>query len=1291
MEKKASNSLADFYAQRFNSDPYALMSYCEAEIAAIAADVGIEWSTISTAVQLNGSKVGGKIGVTEKKHKGKVMAWGDLVQHRAGFDLPKLTFNNNHAAYDAVQWYGSEALYSLYKAEGPTRRDSRADAEHQAWLDRQKAQAEQRAAKHAAIERAEREKQARVDAEKAAYELAWHRGGEHHFERESNGRIVRTSVEALGAETGTAPYLIDKGIAAIASVVSLQRMRDQGGEFTAVPLYDVFGEFRGVQRLYADKKLQGAGVNMRGAHFVIGDLATAKRRYLVEGFATGASIYLAEAEGGDDVAVIVAFNAGNLHHVARDFARHHDEWRLINGVDNDRWKHAGNAGVLAALELHREYAHWGVLPNFDHLIAEGFVTTEAVYGRAHDQKGPTDWNDYHALAGLDETRRALRARDSALRAEPDWFGYCLQRIPHAGTAAEKIALQAVNAGMMLVPIKYNRREVLEAVLEKLDDDAPVNRWKLRRRAQWIAKCKMEEARQLRAFSPDALSRVNHMRLTGETGKHGETLLPAHLADFVESLDGFVIVRAPMGSGKTQRLMAPAMKDAPKAAYIAHRISLIGDAAFRLDQVRDSQGEPLFDRQGREKLDGIVRHYQHVCAAEMPYVSHLACCVNSLTNPKFYNADGLSWFSTVDTLLIDEASQVIRHTATGPVESPVRVVDALTDAMAACKRVILCDADANDAVIELCEMADPDKPITVIEVDGPCSHISVTHSDDESVWQMALNEVTAGRRTLIASDSAESAKKMAVAIEESRPSARVLLVHKDSKANPQVEAFLDRPNAEALKYDVLIYSPAISSGVSMTTPHFERHFGIFSGNTVGPSDAVQMLRRDRTATHYVIGIGHTNRQSPTDREALFRGLVAADVIACEYEETADEIVLRRHKTIFDELYLSCRVTENRARNNWANALLLILYADGYKVSHMATDASMVMASREARSAAGKVVFKRRLTLLKEVETPDEETYARLSRQEIRSEAEQAQVDRYNILTQLGVDTVAEDHVKFYDDRGIAKITRLELLQATEQQAREYDRVQRNARVVLTKHRFKTPAWRFLTRTFEALGLDRFTGEGEFTVAQCREVVNAIRESRESLELYNALGLGRYIDPKAKRTCATTVVKSILEKLGVAVHKRRSNGQNRYLISVDDWAVVSGYVEARRERGVHSLETHEAQTWHEAKLATTSQPSDTSNEPSNGAASSYSDTLQNGEDTTNVKYHCLDLASRERLFARVVALKPLGVSASRLVERMDPAAAHGLLVADEFTARWTIEYCSRLLLRRNAVALPDAKAV
>lgn len=1270
------SALARFYEERFRSDPWALIDYFDADIANAAADVGIRWPAIRNAVTLNGQKTRpqGKDAVTEKIHRGKVMSWGD-TKLADDFQYPAFTFNNNNPAYGHSSWSGLVALAELYHLEG----GNAPSEKHRLWLERQEAERAKREAARKAAEEKARKAEALVQGERLAYESAWHCGGRHVYQYEAGGKIRDGFVELIGDEDGQAPYLVAKGISDIVSRFQMKRMRDGHGYFSAVPLYNIDGLFLGLQRLYADKKLQGTGVKMDGAHCIIGDLVGADAVYSAEGFATGASVFLAELEAGNSVAVIVAFNVDNLKKVVTAYAKRYPDLQIRNAVDNDQWKPlAGNAGVLAALELARACNSPALVPQFDAL------GDEAIAKFAAEKKGPTDWNDYHLAFGLKATAKALRARSTVLKPYKDWFAYNLQRLQYSGVTAEKAARQAINAGMLLVPIKYTGEAILKLVMDHIPEGPKVDRPKLRSFCQWLAKQKITQAAELRSFSPATLAKGNiqHLRIEGVRQAHGGVEIPAHLVHLIESIEGCIILRAPMGSGKTEKVIAPLIRDASKGAYVAHRVSLLDDAAARLNRVTDSQGKAARNRDGSYKTDGLVHHYKAVSAAWMRDVSHLACCVNSITAPRFYNADERSWFTTVDTLCIDEAGQVISHMASGPVDGRVRVFDAMLDAVRDAKRVLLCDADANDNVVEFCELARPGEKITIIEVTGSAEHIRVDHSDDETVWQVALDWISAGKRVLMANDSVESCKKLAAVIEDRQEAGeiqpvRMLLVHQGNKGEPEVAAFLRDPDGEAVKYDVLIYSPAISSGVSMTfggTAHFEHHVGLFSGQTVSPSDAIQMLRRDRTARHYLVGLGHASAQRQTDSEALYRGMLQADEQTFGFEEVEGEVRFVRKKTAFDTAYLSSTTSENRARNDFANNFLLMLISEGYQV-HRANldDPERTKESRANREIGSALVFEKRMDLISSVETPDDETFARLSRQEVRSERESAQVDRFHMANQLGVDEPTADDVAFYDDRGISRVVAMELLQSSEEQAKAYDQAQRKARVVLTQHRYKSSARDFLVKAFATLGLDRFTGEGEFTAAQCRQILAEIRADQASLDLYNALKVGRLIPNLTGKACATTVVKSIIERLGASVLKRKTNGRNVFEIDADKWQFIMGYVARRNAIGVHSLTTHETAAPYEPKPL--EEPAGEA--PAQCAPVIDRDTLQGEVKDSEEKY---PLGIAEKIYAIAVRCsKPLGIPLAQVVGAFRRDIVEGWIKpgADEWRIGFELESAARVM--------------
>src|SRR3989338_3623353 len=86
------------------------------------------------------------------------------------------------------------------------------------------------------------------------------------------------------------------------------------------------------------------------------------------------------------------------------------------------------------------------------------------------------------------------------------------------------------------------------------------------------------------------------------------------------------------------------------------------------------------------------------------------------------------------------------------------------------------------------------------------------------------------------------------INEYDSDAKCLAITSDTNKSKEVMDFLSNPNILVKDYDVLCYSPALSTSVSIEVPHFNRMYGYFSGMAVCVDEAVQMLRRVRTFIH-----------------------------------------------------------------------------------------------------------------------------------------------------------------------------------------------------------------------------------------------------------------------------------------------------------------------------------------------------------------------------------------------------------------------------------------------------------
>lgn len=160
----------------------------------------------------------------------------------------------------------------------------------------------------------------------------------------------------------------------------------QYGSRLLIPMVDDVGAITSAQLITADgKKRFLPDGKKQGCFFLIG--TPTDSILIAEGFATAAT--LQEATG---LCAAVAWDAGNLEHVARALRRRYPSARIVIGADNDQWKpQAGNVGIDKAK------AACEAVPNCFY-VAPTFTKLETK---------PTDWNDLAHLEGIEAIRAQL--------------------------------------------------------------------------------------------------------------------------------------------------------------------------------------------------------------------------------------------------------------------------------------------------------------------------------------------------------------------------------------------------------------------------------------------------------------------------------------------------------------------------------------------------------------------------------------------------------------------------------------------------------------------------------------------------------------------------------------------------------------------------------------------------------------------------------------------------------------------------------------------------------------------
>lgn len=166
------------------------------------------------------------------------------------------------------------------------------------------------------------------------------------LEAERHAKIAaRAKIKAAQSSlSGETPYLTAKGIPLLSG-------RIYGTNQLLIPMYyghPSSAELVSWQTIYPDGlKRFPFGGKKKGCWHLIGQIDPTKPIIICEGFATGASIHI---HTPSSPAVVVAFDAGNLLHVAKAFRTYYPATPIIIAGDNDK----SQTGQRAALDVQKK-------------------------------------------------------------------------------------------------------------------------------------------------------------------------------------------------------------------------------------------------------------------------------------------------------------------------------------------------------------------------------------------------------------------------------------------------------------------------------------------------------------------------------------------------------------------------------------------------------------------------------------------------------------------------------------------------------------------------------------------------------------------------------------------------------------------------------------------------------------------------------------------------------------------------------------------------------------------------
>lgn len=369
--------------------------------------------------------------------------------------------------------------------------------------------------------------------------------------------------------------------------------------------------------------------------------------------------------------------------------------------------------------------------------------------------------------------------------------------------------------------------------------------------------------------------------------------------FVEG--GIHVLGDGLGKGKTlhviRNVIADGILSGKKPTFLTHRI-----AVARSNAISD-----LVEQYSDEKIEG--REDQ---------LHALALIVNKCDHERYK-----PHLAQSDILVIDEGSQVVRHLMQkGFTGDRYSVFHQIVNLMKTARLVLVCEAFVNNLLMNFIRLAG--RTIHYTQGLTDYSGVNICFASVESTQREILRSLTANRSIVVGTDSRRIAETVAKIAKDRGK--RVLLLTQKTKDYPEVRKFLDNPNVEAKKYDVLTHSPSMQSSVSITETHFDDHFCIFNG-VVSVDDAKQFTRRDRTSKKVIVGISSITTYCIDRRDHI------------ELFNASDD-------AIFDSISIECIRLRALEKNNFQQWLSLSFELDGFTITRLETE-------READAEAAKI--------------------------------------------------------------------------------------------------------------------------------------------------------------------------------------------------------------------------------------------------------------------------------------------------------------------------------------------------
>ena len=577
----------------------------------------------------------------------------------------------------------------------------------------------------------------------------------------------------------------------------------------------------------------------------------------------------------------------------------------------------------------------------------------------------------------------------------------------------------------------------------------------------------------------------------------------------------------MGAGKTN-LMALRIKNLSSCAYISHRVGLINDACKRL---------------------GLVSYQE-----KDKHADKIAVCINSL----------LQFAKAVKDkpLFLDEARQLldtILHSST--IENRKELLELFIQILEDAPFVHIADANMNDETLEFYKRHCCNKLVHVIKGTPAPSTINHWELDNfDTCYRYILRDMNAGLKGTVACSSETEAQKVRKYLIKNGVNHKRIMIITGKYKDKQIAKFLSDVNGIGRQYDVIIYTSALGTGVSIEMPEFEFTY-LLCSNILTSNESMQMLARNRCAKNVYVAFGEqfcTNRV--TDEELLREGQI--EKVRNFAGDTGMEFAEGFRAMIFfhelDDMIHKTKAKINQDLNDFANNFLLLAELEGRNFVKLEEEKT------EKIKNLSQEVKEEQAIEIQVAPTIIEYEYNNLKKLNVITKEQASSIKRYEVCKMTGLPNTqsappAIEDIKNYQNGYSSILANFELLSANSQKLKEID-------LVNYAHRNKTKCLLSRQKIFKAFlkPLLKAQSKGGITHPDLMKAFKVLQEHAPEL----AAEFGDYTNINPVRVAS--IIRNFAKKFGYVLEniRRENTGKRHRVYEIKVMADIERYANNRK---------------------------------------------------------------------------------------------------------------------------------